>query len=126
MGLDMGSEKVYRESKKMAKDGKILDYPVLSLSVDEDTKNVIFSVRKTLSVDERNNILSRLELYCYTDCLDGFPNVDIKKSDDETYKMTGEIKQSIDGIFQLGFISKFTHDSICSDFKMSDVYCPIM
>lgn len=67
----MANEQLYRESQKLAKDGKMLDYPVLSWLTNKAEACVTVRVGQTLSSQEKKSIVTKLDAYCYCGYMEG-------------------------------------------------------
>lgn len=125
----MANEQLYRESHKMAKDGKMLDYPVLSLLTNKSEACVTVKVRQTLSAQEKKSMADRLDAYCYCGYIDRTSSyVKVRITDNDDIEMKGDLLESVKGLYKSRCISEATYDQICKDFKPDCMqsYCSVM
>lgn len=125
----MANEQLYRESQKMAKDGKMLDYPVLSLLTNKAEACVTLKVRQTLSSQEKKSMVDRVGAYCYTDYIEGTASyVTVRAVDNDGIEMKGDLLESVKGLYKLRCISEATYDQICKDLNPDCMqsYCSVM
>ncbi len=106
------NDRLYRESQKMAKSGTILDYPVTEIVVDGDANYAALkvTVKDTLPSFEKDNFLEEFAKEV--------PFINVKIISDTEIEIKGSLQQSVNKLWQLGYISKATHDVICDDFKI--------
>jgi hypothetical protein len=125
----MGNEQLYRESQKMAKDGKILDYPVLSLLTNKSEACVTVKVRQTLSSEEKKSMVNKLGAYCHCDYMEGTASyVAVRIIDNDSVEMKGDLLESVKGLYKSRCISEETYEKVYKDFnpEITADYCQIM
>ncbi len=107
--------KSYRETRKRAEGGVMLDYPITDVRVDGSAKYVFAVLRHTNHYGRLLATFSRVKDVISQEN----PNANMNFLQDPKVEMgievVGNIKQSITGLFKLGYISQVTYDLICDD-----------
>jgi hypothetical protein len=110
--------KLYRESQKTAENGKIIDYPVATLTIEEENK-VICQFRNTITPNKKVNLFNGLEFYHRGYRADGVtPDLSLSKTANGCIEMKGNLQQAITELLDLRYISQTTYNSITSDYKL--------